>query len=73
MQKVEPWEQLKSEADMEYYDWNNNQSKKSVEEIFAKPSDQIPNIKTYSEAVSNLMNEGKLLFVLHLNFFIDSY
>ncbi|XP_019871921.2 28S ribosomal protein S35, mitochondrial [Aethina tumida] len=57
--KVEPWEQLKSEADMEYYDWNNNQSKKSVEEIFAKPADQIPNIKTYSEAVSNLMNEGE--------------
>nr|CAI5832900.1 unnamed protein product [Callosobruchus analis] len=56
---VEPWEELKSEADMEYYNWNNNASKKSVEALFGKPTEDIPNVQEYSEAVSTLINEGK--------------
>ncbi|CAH0547645.1 unnamed protein product [Brassicogethes aeneus] len=57
--KVEPWENLKSEADMEYYNWEKNASKKSIEQIFGKPVEEIPNSKMYAEAVSNLMNEGE--------------
>ncbi|KAJ8970214.1 hypothetical protein NQ314_001361 [Rhamnusium bicolor] len=56
---VEPWEETKSEADMEYYDWNKNVSKASVEAIFGKSSEDIPNINVYSDAVSSLMNEGE--------------
>ncbi|CAH1970293.1 unnamed protein product [Acanthoscelides obtectus] len=56
---VEPWEELKSEADMEYYDWSKNASKKSVEALFGKQTEDIPNVKEYSEAVSTLMNEGE--------------
>lgn len=58
LKNVEPWEDLKTEADMEYYDWNNNASKKSIEALFGKPAEEIPHIAEYSTAVSNLMNEG---------------
>nr|CAI5832901.1 unnamed protein product [Callosobruchus analis] len=44
---------------MEYYNWNNNASKKSVEALFGKPTEDIPNVQEYSEAVSTLINEGK--------------
>ncbi|KAJ8957522.1 hypothetical protein NQ318_020560 [Aromia moschata] len=47
---VEPWEEMKSEADMEYYDWNINASKSNIEAIFGKPSEEIPNIVAYSDA-----------------------
>lgn len=54
---------MKSEADMEYYDWNKNASKASIEAIFGKKSEEIPNISEYSDAVTLLMNEGEnLLF-----------
>lgn len=43
---------------MEYYEWNNNASKKSVEALFEKPAEEIPYVEEYSTAVSNLMNEG---------------
>lgn len=55
---VEPWEDLKTEADMEYYEWNNNASKKSIEALFQKPAEDIPYVEEYSAAVTNLMNEG---------------
>lgn len=57
--KVEPWESEKSEADMEYYNWENNASKRNIEAIFSKRAEDIPDINVYSEAVSNLMNEGE--------------
>ncbi|CAH1970294.1 unnamed protein product [Acanthoscelides obtectus] len=44
---------------MEYYDWSKNASKKSVEALFGKQTEDIPNVKEYSEAVSTLMNEGE--------------
>lgn len=59
MQKVEPWEELKSEADMEYYYWEKNASKQSIEALFNSKSEDIPDINVYSDAVSNYMNEGK--------------
>ncbi|KAJ8976895.1 hypothetical protein NQ317_014066 [Molorchus minor] len=57
--KVEPWEETKSEADMEYYDWNKNASKTNIESYFGKPTEEIENIQLYSDTVSNLMNEGE--------------
>lgn len=68
---VEPWEDLKTEADMEYYEWENNASKKSIEALFGKCAEEIPNIDQYSTAVSNLMNEGSIS-VLWLFFLINS-
>lgn len=47
---------------MEYYDWSKNASKASIEAIFGKPSEEIPNIQDYSEKVISLMNEGKILW-----------
>lgn len=43
---------------MEYYVWENNASKTSVEALFGKPAEEIPNVVEYSTAVTNLMNEG---------------
>nr|XP_023028690.1 28S ribosomal protein S35, mitochondrial [Leptinotarsa decemlineata] len=57
--KVEPWEKLKSEADMEHYDWEKSKSKTNVEAIFGQPAEKIENIEEYSEAVNKLMNEGE--------------
>lgn len=48
---------------MEYYDWNKNASKASIEAIFGKSFEEISNISEYSEAVIFLMNEGKILSV----------
>lgn len=58
LQNVEPWEELKCEADMEYYDWNTNTSKTSIQALFGKPVEEIPKVNEYSTAVTNLMNEG---------------
>lgn len=54
---------------MEYYDWQNNASRKSVIAIHNFGQDKIeesliPNIVSYSEAVSNIMNHGKVFFVI---------
>ncbi|XP_066250067.1 small ribosomal subunit protein mS35 [Euwallacea similis] len=57
--KIEPWEELKSHADMEYYDWEKNESKKSVEALFGVKSEEIPHINDYSKAVTSYMNEGE--------------
>lgn len=58
---MEEWEKLKSEADMEYYDWNTSKSKSNIEKTFGKDTKFIENIQTYSDAISNLMNDGELL------------
>ncbi|XP_050295803.1 28S ribosomal protein S35, mitochondrial [Anthonomus grandis grandis] len=57
--KIEPWEELKTEADMEYYDWGTNVSKKSIEAIFNKDSSEIPHSMEYSAAVVSYMNDGE--------------
>ncbi|CAH1171308.1 unnamed protein product [Phaedon cochleariae] len=56
---VEPWEELKSEADMERYEWSASSSKKCLETLFGKPTEDIAESKVYSEAVDKLMNEGE--------------
>lgn len=69
--KVETWEQQKEEEDMEYYDWENNLSKKAYislrewsptgEEIHVD-DDHIENdeaAQAYKEAVSSIFNEGE--------------
>lgn len=56
---VEEWEKLKSEADMEFYDWNASKSKSNVEKIFGQKSESIENIDSYSDAVDKLMNDGE--------------
>lgn len=56
---MEPWEELKTLTDMEYYDWETNVSKTSVEALFGSKAEDIPNINIYSESISNYMNEGK--------------
>lgn len=43
---------------MECYDWNVSQSRKSLEAMFGKPYEEIPNSATYVDAVDKLMNEG---------------
>lgn len=55
---VEPWEELKSEADMEHYIWENNASKTSVEALFGSSAKEIPHVEEYSTAVTRYMNEG---------------
>jgi hypothetical protein len=67
-QKTELWEREKSEADMEYYDWDASMSCKSVmgllswkqgQNVEESSADDIQlDLKTYKEAVSNIMNEG---------------
>ncbi|XP_018329718.1 28S ribosomal protein S35, mitochondrial [Agrilus planipennis] len=61
---VEPWESKKTLEDMEYYDWTKNQSCKSLESMFEVPFDKIEHGKEFSEAVSNLMNNGENLQTL---------
>ncbi|KAG5887414.1 hypothetical protein JTB14_024613 [Gonioctena quinquepunctata] len=56
---VEPWEELKSEADMEYYDWKQSKSKENVEALFGQAAENIEHIDEYSEAMDKLMNEGE--------------
>jgi small subunit ribosomal protein S35 len=74
-QKIEPWESEKSEADMEYYDWDASRSRKSVMGLLSWQPDQNAeessiddiqlDLKAYKEAVSNIMNEGIVEVQLH--------
>ncbi|KAK9739837.1 Mitochondrial ribosomal subunit protein [Popillia japonica] len=57
--EVEPWEKLKSEVDMEVYDWNNSKSKETIEELFKKEAKDVENINEYVSAINSLMNEGE--------------
>lgn len=60
---VEQWEALKSEADMEYYDWSKNKSKEVVESILSygdqsgdKPK---PSTDAFAASVEQLFNDGE--------------
>lgn len=77
---VEEWEREKSEEDMEYYDWDNNVSKRnlvdwymlltndprklSVEEYRNFDISVIPNGESYKDAVSSYFNDGESEAVL---------
>lgn len=59
---VEPWESLKVEADMEYYDWQKNQSRKSTEAIlrWGKPKNEpIKSTNDFAKSVEKIFNEGE--------------
>ncbi|KAI5639305.1 mitochondrial ribosomal subunit protein domain-containing protein [Phthorimaea operculella] len=72
---LEDWEKEKTEDDMEYYDWDNNISKKSLvdwylatknesksltdEEYKAYDISEIPNAHEYKNAVSSYFNDGE--------------
>ncbi len=57
----EEWEATKSEADMEYYDWNRNRSKVTSTEILNWPSKEqtIQPPETYARSVEALMKVGE--------------
>ncbi|CAG9857480.1 unnamed protein product [Phyllotreta striolata] len=61
---VEEWENLKTEADMEYYDWLKNKSKATIEKLFGKPHGEIENADVYADSVDKLMNEGENTYTL---------
>lgn len=72
---LEDWEKSKTEDDMEYYDFDKNQSKKHAinwymasnndfkeltdDEYVSYDISQIPNGEEYKDAVSKLMNDGE--------------
>ncbi|XP_017892379.1 28S ribosomal protein S35, mitochondrial [Ceratina calcarata] len=64
--RVEPWENEKSEADMEYYDWDKSKSRESLTKLYNWPKtptdlsyEYIPNSTEYKTAVSDLINKGE--------------
>lgn len=57
--RVEAWEALKTDADMEVYAWSNSPSQKNVEAIFSKAAHGIEHINDYTQALTTLMNEGE--------------
>ncbi|XP_049884301.1 28S ribosomal protein S35, mitochondrial [Pectinophora gossypiella] len=72
---LEEWEKEKTEDDMEYYDWNNNASKRSLVNWYMATKNEtksltdeeyknydistIPNAEEYKNAVSSYMNDGE--------------
>lgn len=72
--KIEAWESEKSEADMEYYDWDASASRKNVMGLLSWKPDQNAaemsadamdfDIKEFKEAVSKIMNEGEEEYTL---------
>ncbi|XP_008550806.1 28S ribosomal protein S35, mitochondrial [Microplitis demolitor] len=71
--RVEPWELEKTLADMEYYDWDKNVSRKNLVSIRAWPGDPpedldyetIPNVTEYKIAVTDLINVGEDHFTVN--------
>ncbi|XP_076764328.1 mitochondrial ribosomal protein S35 [Xylocopa sonorina] len=64
--RYEPWETEKSEADMEYYDWDKSKSKESLTAIYSWPKvpedsnyEHIPHAVEYKTAVADLINKGE--------------
>lgn len=64
MQKMETWENDKSEQDMEKYIWNGSQSQRSLKELAERSSGKVAAMETddgvrrYAEAVTQLHNKG---------------
>ena len=57
----EPWEDTKSEADMEVYIWSRNKSKESSEAIlnWGNTGDKASPHSAYGQAVEKVINEGE--------------
>ncbi|KAK9500441.1 hypothetical protein O3M35_001706 [Rhynocoris fuscipes] len=60
---TEPWESEKSEADLEYYDWDNSISKENIIALLKltneEPNLSSPKVNAYKTAVINLFDEGE--------------
>ncbi|XP_046466475.1 small ribosomal subunit protein mS35 [Neodiprion pinetum] len=64
--RTEPWEAEKSEADMEYYDWDKSKSRDGLITLYCWPEppmdndyETIPHATEYKIAVSDLINNGE--------------
>nr|CAD7411840.1 unnamed protein product [Timema cristinae] len=62
--KKETWEQEKSEADMEFYDWARSVSRQNILSYLSLSSndttnDTSPHLPDYEQAVSELFNQGE--------------
>ncbi|OXU24525.1 hypothetical protein TSAR_001682 [Trichomalopsis sarcophagae] len=64
--RKEAWEEEKTLADMEYYDWDKEQSRKNLVTIYTWPEipqdydyERIPHATEYKIAVADLMNNGE--------------
>ncbi|KAJ8667968.1 hypothetical protein QAD02_009631 [Eretmocerus hayati] len=64
--KKQDWEDEKTLADMEYYDWDKHQSRKNLVTIYTWPEipqdydyEQIPHATEYKIAVTDLINNGE--------------
>lgn len=55
--KYESWEKEKTEADMEYYDWNNSISCKNIKELSTWNKVELPTDE-YRDIVNNIWNQG---------------
>jgi hypothetical protein len=68
IQKTEPWENEKCEADMEKYVWEGSQSQRTLEQLLKRMPDRekaqdLPEvIEQYSKSVTHFHNEGSYLF-----------
>lgn len=59
---VEPWESLKIEADMEYYDWQNNKSKETTEAILRwgkSNNEPVKSTEAFAKSVEKIFNDGE--------------
>lgn len=58
---VEPWEASKTEADMEYYDWNRNKSKQAATDIlnWNNNGEKVEPPESYGKSVETLLNDGE--------------
>ena len=59
---VEPWESLKVEADMEYYDWQDNVSKVTTEAILRwgkSTNEPVKSTVDFAKSVEKIFNEGE--------------
>ncbi|XP_069692238.1 small ribosomal subunit protein mS35 [Periplaneta americana] len=71
--KVEAWESEKSEADMEYYDWETSASRRSIKDLLTwtpdgpteQPQDVQVDLQAFKTAVSTMMNEGEETYTLN--------
>lgn len=66
LQRIESWEAEKSEADMEYYDWDTSPSRTHLVTLYKWPEpptdydyETIPHATEYKIAVSDLINNGE--------------
>ncbi|XP_014209641.1 28S ribosomal protein S35, mitochondrial [Copidosoma floridanum] len=64
--RKEDWEDEKTLADMEYYDWDKEQSRKNLVTVYTWPEvpqdydyEQIPHATEYKIAVTDLINNGE--------------